>query len=159
MKWEGSTDGICDFLHTESLIPFLTGSFRFVTQSVYTGSFPLSRVWCSCMLILRSCVGGFCLPVIVVCVHHNLEIRLWFLADDICTPGAACHPVEFEKGKSDGEDEDSDFCDKLHCPPTLNFHPHHYYIRNLPYKVALFIRALHKKCRYILLQTCNILLT
>jgi hypothetical protein len=82
------------------------------------------------MLILIFCVGDVSLLEVVICVDHNLEICLWLLADDIRTAGAACHPVELEERKSDGENEDSNFCDKLHCPPTLNFHPHHFYIRN-----------------------------
>jgi hypothetical protein len=75
---------------------------------------------------------------VIVCIHHDLKICLGFLTDDIHTSGTASHPVELEEGNGDGYEEDSDFCDKFHCPPTLYFHPHHLYRRILANKVALF---------------------
>lgn len=84
----------------------------------------------------RSCVRDLFFPEIVVGVHDNFEISLWFFAHDIHTSGTTCHPIELEEGKSDGEKEDSDFCYKLHFPPSLNFHPHHFYIRILANRVA-----------------------
>ena len=80
----------------------------------------------------------------VIRKDDDLEIRSGRPSDDIHTSGATCHPVELEEGKSNGHDEDSDFCDKPHFPPTLNLHPHHFYIRNFAHKVALLIRAIHK---------------
>lgn len=74
----------------------------------------------------------------VIRKDDDLEICSRCSSDDIHTSGATCHPVELEEGKSNSHDEDSDFCDKPHFPPTLNLHPHHFYIRILTHKVALF---------------------